>query len=461
MKKTKYLIEKKENSILILMQLLTFDIYILKGKNKDIWLDEKIELLPEELRDELLKRKFLVLSSKDDEELKKIAENNFKRKRLDVPSIAIYLTNKCNLRCSYCYSGYQHKEAEQKITSDDIDKIFESIDLIYENNEYLDMNPIISLYGGEPLLHGNESNIEYIISKQNQKQYEQLMIVTNLVNIKMFKEILEKFQRKLIFKVTLNGDEILHDTMRKFENGRGTYQITLNNMKFVLENLSNTLIELSVLLDNRITNKNITNLFQDLQTRGFLKNNRVNIKFGHIQFRTQYVCSGFEDRILNVEDYYPMLYRFQKDNSLITRDMISGSSMHLLNSIYEVLKDRKGMVVPCFTGCGAVYPGRFCFFTDGEVYPCFDCVGMDGYSIGNYRKQGLYFYENYKLWKDFDVTKLQKCTECKFIGFCNGGCLTSNKSKCGNIMVPYCENVEASINKFLDYCYEEKLFDAL
>ena len=87
MKKTKYLIEKNENSILILMQLLTFDIYLLKGKNKDIWLNEKIELLPEDLRDELLKRKFLVLSSKDDEQLKKIAENNFKRKSLDVPSV--------------------------------------------------------------------------------------------------------------------------------------------------------------------------------------------------------------------------------------------------------------------------------------------------------------------------------------------------------------------------------------
>ena len=216
------------------------------------------------------------------------------------------------------------------------------------------MNPIISLYGGEPLLYGNESNIEYIISKQNQKKYECLMIVTNLVNIKIFKEILQKFKGKLIFKVTLNGDELLHDTMRKFDNGKGTYQMTLNNMKFVLENLQNTLIELSILVDNRIANENITNLFQDLQTNGFLKNNRVNIKFGHIQFRTQYICSGFENRILNVEDYYPMLYRFQRDNSLITRDMISGSSMHLLNSIYEVLKDRKEMVVPCFTGCGAV-----------------------------------------------------------------------------------------------------------
>ena len=62
------------------MQLLTFDIYLLKGKNKDIWLNEKIELLPEDLRDELLKRKFLVLSSKDDEQLKKLLKTILKGK---------------------------------------------------------------------------------------------------------------------------------------------------------------------------------------------------------------------------------------------------------------------------------------------------------------------------------------------------------------------------------------------
>ena len=122
------------------------------------------------------------------------------------------------------------------------------------------------------------------------------------------------------------------------------------------------------------------------------------------------------------------------------------------------MKNKEKIVLPNYRGCDAVYPGRFCFFTDGQIYPCFDCVGMETFAIGKYRVN-IEFYGEYEKWKGFSVKNIKKCNLCKYVGICNGGCLISNISKNGNIADVFCENIEEAISKFLDFCYrEEKLF---
>ena len=83
---------------------------------------------------------------------------------------------------------------------------------------------------------------------------------------------------------------------------------------------------------------------------------------------------------------------------------------------------------------------------------------MEGFDIGEYRK-GLVFNENYKIWKNFDVTTIQKCNECKYVGFCNGGCLISNISKNHSIDNVYCENVEKTLENYFNYLVQEGVID--
>lgn len=455
--KTKYLIEKNEKSIIMLMQLLTFDIVIIKGKDRDAWIENKFQNLSKECFRQLKEKKFIIEEKREDKEILELSKKYFGVKKLRAPNIVIYLTNECNLRCSYCYSGYENEKKNEKISKEDIDQIFQAIDKIYEKNEYLPQKPIISLFGGEPLLPSNKKAIEYIIEKMNQQEYQYLEIVTNLVNVKMFKDIVNKFKEKISFRVTLNGDENLHDSMRKFPNGGGTYKIIFLNIQFVLKYMPKAVVDLSILIDKSITKQNIDNLFIDLKKSGILDTPRAQVKFGHIQFRSNYVCQGFENRVMDVSDYYPTLLNYKKNNLLMDDSMIQGSSMYILKEIYSSLICEERVVVPNYRGCDAVYPGRFCFFTDGQVYPCFDCVGMDGFAIGAYRG-GMKFYKKYDEWKNFSVSDIEKCNSCKYVGICNGGCLISNISKNGSMSDVYCENVEEAIGKFLHFCYQENMF---
>lgn len=455
--KTKYLIEKNEENLVILMQLLTFDIAIIQDKDRDAWAENKFENLSKKCLGQLKERKFIIEEESEDNDLLELSKKYFGVKKLRIPNIVIYLTNECNLRCSYCYSGYENEKKNEKISKKDVEQIFEAIDRIYEENEYLPQKPIISLFGGEPLLPSNKQVVEYIIEKMNQQKFQYLEIVTNLVNVQAFRDIVNKFKERISFRVTLNGDESIHDNMRKFPNGEGTYKIIFSNIQFVLKNMPKAVIDLSILIDKSITNQNINNLFNDLKKEGFLDTSRVQVRFGHIQFRSSYVCPGFENRIMDVSDYYPTLLNYKKNNSLMDDSMIQGSSMYFLKEVYSSLKNRGKVVYPNYRGCDAVYPGRFCFFTDGQIYPCFDCVGMNGFAIGTYR-ENIEFYKEYETWKNFSVVDIEKCRLCKYVGICNGGCLISNISKNGNISNVYCENIEESISKFLHFCYQENMF---
>lgn len=457
MNKTKYVYEYKINNGIILFHLLTFNYIVLQDHYAKRWLEGRYSFLEDEIYEYLKDSMFIVEDTQVEKEFLERAQALFSKKQLRVPNIVIYITNECNLRCSYCYTGYEHQVETERISENDVDSIFESIISIYDQNEYLEEKPIISLFGGEPLLPSNINIVTYIIEKIKKFNSSSFEIVTNLINIRNYKNILLAYGRPVFLKVTLNGNKEIHDNLRKFNNGKGTYNIVLNNIKYVLDNIPNAFLDVSLLIDKSVDLKNINELFEDLNQLGLLNNERIQFVFGHIQFRGDYVCPGYENQVIPVEDYYPLLWDFCKNIKEMNNNMVAGSSMYLIREIHEKWK-LNTVVAPNFRGCDAIYPGRYCFFTDGKVYPCFDCVGMEGFDIGEYRK-GLVFNENYKIWKNFDVTTIQKCNECKYVGFCNGGCLISNISKNHSIDNVYCENVEKTLENYFNYLVQEGVID--
>lgn len=455
--KTKYIIEMEEDENLVLIHLITFGIVVLDKSDTKNWISNELKKLSDSAKKALLSKKILLEDKEDDNRLLRYAQSVFSKRKKFVPTVVIYLTNECNLRCSYCYTGYENEKSNEVLTENDVEKIFNATKMLYRSDYYKSEKPLISLFGGEPLLPSNKAMIKYLINKLEEFKYDEVEIVTNLVNVRLYAEIFKEFQGDIFLRVTLNGDRKIHDNIRKFINGKGTYDIIMDNIDYVLKNLPNTLVDLSVLLEKSVNIEGIAELFVEIENRGFFKSSRFSTTFGHIQFRSNYVCPGFEDRIIDVADYYPLLFNFKKTIPQINDTMILGSSMYILKAIYDNIVYNT-IVTPSFTGCDCTRLGRFCFFTDGYIYPCYDCVGMKEFAIGEYRKD-FRLYNFYDEIKNFSVKDLEKCNNCKFVGICNGGCIITNISKNGNIADVFCENVENAFINFLNYLYSEGLLD--
>lgn len=83
----------------------------------------------------------------------------------------------------------------------------------------------------------------------------EIFIISNFVNILNFREILSKYSKKgmkFYFKVILNVDKETHDKIRSFKNNKGTYEIILKNINWILKKFNGITIDLSILIDKHL-----------------------------------------------------------------------------------------------------------------------------------------------------------------------------------------------------------------
>lgn len=86
-------------------------------------------------------------------------------------------------------------------------------------------------------------------------------------------------------------------------------------------------------------------------------------------------------------------------------------------------------------GCGAGHE-YLAVVPNGDIYPCHQFVGRDGYVIGNVY-EGL---KNMKMMREFrenHVLNKPECIGCWAKFFCSGGCHANNETYAGDIHKPF------------------------
>lgn len=455
--KSKYIQTIKLKDKLILIQLLTYDYKILEKSDIYNWLTENLNDLNEDTIYELKKNHFIIDSINDDINLFKKAQNYFSYPNIfQNYTIAIYLTDKCNLNCSYCYTGYTREYKSNILSISDVNDIFIAINDLAKITNTPIKNLNLSLLGGEPLLPENFEILKLILKKCEKYEIKNVEIISNIVNLELFIELLNKFKGNISIKVTLNGDRILHDNVRKNIDGKGTYIQTLKNLNLILNNIQNASIDLSILIDKRFDHKTARVLFNDLSKYNILNNKKVNIKFGKIQFRYTYEGEeNYLDNVIPAEEYTNKILDLYMNNKFIDSEMIGGGPLYKLFDLFDNWTKNK-LIYPSFKGCDAIYPGRYNFYTDGYIYPCTDIVGIKQFRVGTY-KNGLKLNNEFFYWRNFKVSNLKKCNKCKYVAFCNGGCLITSKCKNGSFEDVYCENISKGIENLVIYLDKEGL----
>ncbi len=198
-----------------------------------LYLVDYNQLIPAEMKEYYLKygngREIKVHEAEIDEEL-------IRRKVRRLPSMAIEMTENCNLKCKYCiFSGHyenwrtlDNRDMESETACQGLDYVFS---LIKNRRKKVFA---LGFYGGEPLL-------KFKTLKKIVKYAKHLFIEKNKWDLRfnitsnltlLDDEILDYLvENKFILLVSLDGNKENHDSKRVYSNGHGTFDTIYMNLE--------------------------------------------------------------------------------------------------------------------------------------------------------------------------------------------------------------------------------------
>lgn len=260
-------------------------------------------------------------------------------------SVQIMVTDRCNLRCSYCFGRFPER-GKKELSTEQLMHILDELASIGARR--------ITLTGGEALLR---NDIGMIIDYVKRKGMECILVTNGYFIPKRLNEI----KRINALCISLDGDKEAHDSNR----GAGSYEKAMEAIRIAREN--NIPLQVSTVL----TRDNIHSIDYVLNegkkwgfTVGFTP--LVNQSSGNTKTYTKNIPTDEEYRevlrhiIRRKREGYPVLFSYK------TLD-------HALNWKYGYKKD-KIFGKDNHATCNA---GRYCAFidTNGDMYPC--CLLID------------------------------------------------------------------------------------
>lgn len=292
----------------------------------------------------------------------------------------IWVTEKCNLRCTYCYENKTiNRETEM---DDDIKNVITFIDFFA--NKYIDDEIFVSFHGGEPLL--KIALIKQYV-KSMQKIYGdriQFGITTNgtLLTDETAIFLTQNFSD---FSISIDGMQMSHDKNRKFISGNGSYDCIFRNIEKYHIDKSKIRIRMTITADT---------------SRYFKSNVRGLLDYGFC-----YIVP-----IIAANDNGWTKERFcqlQKD----LEEMIKEKRSKL--AFIERLIEEKHVLSKCTGGIKT-----FNISVDKQVYPCEYVVGINYFSMGTVDSPNNIMEQGERLKLLYDSPNDGHCRECSYSGYC-------------------------------------------
>lgn len=342
---------------------------------------------------------FIIDADKNEYELlKEKIEEARKWPGLEINPVITYV---CNLACTYCY--VPPTITPSFIDEELVNRIVEYVENRVENENLLYVN--LSLYGGEPLLKW--SICEELITRfsdnlHNSKISFRVGLYTNgTLLTPAIIDFLTSVNTHFI-QITLDGSRKIHDQRRKFKDGRGTFNVIMENIRLIGEKLQ---LNIRVNVDKENISK-LPELNKVLSANELNKKN-VTIDLG----RTSHIsCSvGYKNSCIPQESYAKKIIKYYFN--------LEKAGFNVATPSYLVPLIRTPRYIPC------VSHSTKQIFVDpsGDVYTCAGMIGNKIFSVGNIWKSPV-FDERISRWTNFSPLNVEKCRSCKQIAFCGGGC---------------------------------------
>ena len=328
----------------------------------------------------------------------------------------IFLTNRCNLACRYCFQDGYSRNKSRDLTRDTAERIISWISEVGRLNKSKVVH--LYLYGGEPSL--NAKLVEYISTEgKDSLERDGLKAIGHMftngvkLNGKIFSAIKSGFIQSL--QITLDGMPEVHDRRRPYKGKQGTFRDILANVKRIVDESDAEIIILSNF--DRENKDSVKELHGYLGDMGLTE--RLFFTFNPV-FKTPYNCRHCNLYALPDNECYRVW---------------SG----LLAQTYK--KGFRCNPLPIFDKgpCSYWRRSHFVFDTTGDIYKCIGMPGMKEFSIGNVASLSP---ESIGQLPAYGISGLvwdnNTCKNCPYLPLCLGGCRFHALVEYGDVKKPYC-----------------------
>lgn len=344
---------------------------------------------------------------------------DLRKRETVVKALCLHIAHDCNLSCKYCFAGEGEYHGDRALMSFDVGR--RALDFLIENSGNR-VNLEVDFFGGEPLLNFDvvKKLVEYGRSREEpcNKKFR-FTLTTN--GVLLNEEIME-FANKEMANVVLSidGRKNVHDKMRPFPNGEGSYDLVLP--KFL--DFAKKRGEKSYYVRGTYTHHNL-DFSKDVLHLNDLGFDQISVE--------PVVAPDNMDYAIKEEDL-PELFS-EYDN--LAKEMLNRKKMGKGFNFFHFMIDLTGG--PCaakrLSGCGsgteylAVTPW-------GDLYPCHQFVGMEEFLLGNV-KEGIKRQDICEEFKLCNVYAKEECKKCFAKFYCSGGCAANSYHFKGNVNDTY------------------------
>lgn len=349
-------------------------------------------------------------------------DKNYKMAIEDRPiikALCINIAHDCNLRCQYCFAGQGGYGQWRMLMSFDVAR--RAVDFLIAHSgprEHCELD----FFGGEPLMnwHVVQQTIDYV-HKQEKKHGKKIKMSLTTNGLLLDKEKVKYLTDNHISLIlSLDGRKEMHDRMRLGVHGEGTYDEIVKNLQYCVANRKGE--EYYVRGTFTRYNMDFTTDVIDMIDKGFPAVSMEPV-----------VGEDTADYSIKEEDLPRVKAEYDRLAKLFIAREEEGRPFFFFHFNMDLWKG------PCLPkrlrGCGAGHE-YLAVVPNGDIYPCHQFVGREGYVIGNVY-EGL---KNFKMMRDFRMNHVfskPECVDCWAKFFCSGGCHANNEAFAGDIHKPY------------------------
>jgi len=338
---------------------------------------------------------------------------------LPLSSICLNISHDCNLRCAYCFANRDGYNRDKQLMS--IETAERSIDFLIENSK--DQKDLeVSFFGGEPLM--NVSVMRHTVKygeEQAAKHGKSIRFHVTTNGTLLTPDIIEFLKEKNFSMIlSLDGPKEVHDRMRCFPDGKGSYDLVAKNLKSVLME-ENAFRGLTVRSTFTSKNLDIENLMVHLADIG---SHNMSVEPAFIDIEGLDISEDDMDELLHHYDILADKY---------LNEMINGRyfSFFHLKQMMDICHRRTPRLTQCGASVGLVGIGA-----DGQIYPCQKFIGKAEYVMGDVYR-GITNNSIKATFSNAHVRNKSKCMSCWARYICGGGCHSHAIQYNNDILIPH------------------------
>ena len=325
-------------------------------------------------------------------------------------SLVMNLTNQCNLSCQYCYEFGEDKVATPagKPKFMDIETAKASVDFLLAQSPGR-KSVHITFFGGETLM--NFPLLKQVVDYATEQAAAQGRSIdfSLTTNATLLTAAIIDFlsENRIGVTVSMDGPPDLHDKLRVFSNGQGSYATIEPRVRALIQGHRTRPITARVTLTNGVTD--VVRIYRHLKN---------DLGFHEVGFAP---VTTSPDRLYAIGDrgMDGVLEQFHVLADEYLEYALRGE-MHGFSNVSDTIAELYQGVNkshPCGAGLGLLGVGP-----SGDIAPCHRFVDSDAHSLGNIKTGGLDREKQADFLNRGHINSKYDCHTCWARPLCAGGC---------------------------------------